>query len=185
MYISHHTTKTHLQCIVDAGTIKPSSVCKRVQMNPSNTYLPYTFYNVMPMHTLKHKFNVTDYCIIFKSSVLENIVFYTNRYHSKGDTKSSVKYPKKYYETHNIDNVLYEMYKLSVMDVQTRKNAYNPVKDYPYYTVYQELFIKGSLSLNDASYITLPLSMKNSVLTKQINSKYPNITIIFKNRKWV
>jgi hypothetical protein len=80
----------------------------------------------MPINKSKFLFNVTNYCIIFKSSVLRNFEFYTNRYYSKGNIKSSVKYPKNYYDT---EQALLQLYKRSVTDTRIKRQQYNPNKD--------------------------------------------------------
>lgn len=96
------------QILLD-GKIKPSSKTKIRNQNPYDYFIPYIFFNTIPKTQIQ---NFTKPCgvgIIFNQNILLKRVFYTNKNHSAGNTKSSKKY--KIYDKKELRKVLHSQFK--------------------------------------------------------------------------
>ena len=172
MLLYHMTTIKNLKKILLDGKIKASTKTKIKGQNPYRKLLPYVFFNAIPKTQIDSFTKLRGVGIIFNQDILLGRVFYTNKNHSAGNTKSSIKY--KIYEKGEIRKILYSLYKHSLkvlQNVQKTSNLPNWIL-----STYQEVFTKYEPSLKDAAYIIL--EPKEIETIKKIKELYPNIKIL-------
>ena len=159
------------QLILD-GKIKASTKTKIKGQNPYRKLLPYVFFNAIPKTQIDSFTQRVG--IIFNQDILLGKIFYTNKNHSGGITKSSIKY--KVYEKGDIRKILYSLYRYSLKVLQNVQKTSN----LPTWilSAYQEVFTKYEPSLKDAVYIIL--EPKEIETIKKIKKLYPHIKILTK-----
>jgi hypothetical protein len=150
MLLYHHTTYANFLDILKEGKIRPASKTGKKEENPNDIDSPYNFFNVLPNRRIKEFCGRPGVGVAFDVSVLKDAVFYTNRNHSAGNTRSSRRYKG------NID-VLYNLYRQS-KQVLDKVNSERGKKDQlPFWvlSVYQEVFTRKAISIKDIKYITV------------------------------
>ena len=166
------TTIKNLKKILLDGKIKASTKTKIKEQNPYRKLLPYVFFNAIPKTQIDSFTKLRGVGIIFNQDILLGRVFYTNKNHSAGNIKSSIKY--KIYEKGEIRKILYSLYRHSLkvlQNVQKTSNLPNWIL-----SAYQEVFTKYEPSLKDAAYIIL--EPKEIETIKKIKELYPHIKIL-------
>lgn len=168
MLLYHMTDIQSFKQILLDGKIKPSSKTKNRNQNPYDFFSPYNFFNTIPQTQLKSFILDKSVGIVFNQNILLDRVFYTNKNHSAGNTKTSKKY--KINDKKELTKVLYALYTHSFRIVRKIK------MDTWILSAFQEVFTRLEPTLNDAVYIIL--SPKESKTIKKIKIMYPNIKII-------
>ena len=159
--------KSFKQILLD-GKIKPSSKTKNRNQNPFDFFSPYNFFNTIPKTQLRSFTKIRGVGIVFNQNILLGRVFYTNKNHSGGNTKSSKKY--KICDKKELRIILYSLYRQSFRIVRKIK------MDTLVLSAFQEVFTRVEPTLNDAIYVILnPAELKT---IKKIKLMYPNIQII-------
>lgn len=159
--------KSFKQLLLD-GKIKPSSKTKNRNQNPYDFLSPYNFFNTIPKTQLKSFTKVHGVGIVYNQNILLGRVFYTNKNHSAGNTKSSKKY--KISDKKELRKVLYSLYTYSFRTVRKIK------METWILSTFQEVFTRLEPTLNEAIYVILnPAELKT---IKKIKTMYPNIQII-------
>ena len=172
MLLYHWTDFKNFKKILIDGKLKPSSKTKIRKQNPFKFFLPYVFFNAIPKKQLVNFTKPYGVGIVFKKDILLGKVFYTNKNHSAGNTKTSKKY--KINDKKDLWNVLYSLYSHSLRIIKKIKFV---TKNTTYgLAAFQEVFTRVEPSLNDAVYIIMnPADLK---IIKKIKKLYPNIEII-------
>lgn len=83
-------------------------------------FSPYNFFNTIPKTHLKSFIKIRGVGIVFNQNILLGRVFYTNKNHSAGNTKSSKKY--KICDKKELRIVMYSLYSQSFRIVRKLKN---------------------------------------------------------------
>ena len=114
MLLYHMTTIKNLKKILLDGKLKASTKTKIKEQNPYHKLLPYVFFIAIPKTQIDSFTQRVG--IIFNQDILLGKIFYTNKNHSGGITKSSIKY--KVYEKGDIRKILYSLYRYSLKVLQ-------------------------------------------------------------------
>lgn len=168
MLLYHYTNIKNFKKILLSGKIRPSSKTKISNQNPYDFFSPYNFFNTIPKTQLKNFTKPIGVGIVFNQNILLKRVFYTNKHHSGGNTKSSKKY--KINDKKKLKNVLYSLY------IQSLKIVKKIKMDTWVLSTFQEVFTKLEPTLDEAVYIILnPGELK---MIKKIKKMYPHLQII-------
>ena len=168
MLLYHYTDLKSFKQILLDGKLKPSSKTKNHNQNPYDFFSPYIFFNTIPKTQLKSFTKLQGVGIVFNQNILLERVFYTNKSHSAGNTKSSKKY--KISDKKELRKILYSLYTQSFRIVKkTKMNTWK-------LSIFQEVFTKLEPNLNEAAYVILDPSELKTI--KKIKTMYPNIQII-------
>jgi hypothetical protein len=159
--------KSLKQILLD-GKIKPSSKTKIRNQNPFDFFSPYNFFNTIPKTKVTSFTKPYGIGIIFKQNILHDRVFYTNEWHSAGNTKSSKRY--KISNNKDLTKILYSLYLHSIRIVRKIKMPTWVLSGF------QEVFTKKEPMLCEAVYVII--SSKETKTIKKIKTMYPNIQII-------
>ena len=180
MLLSHQSDGYGLLQILKCGKILPASKTKQKSQNPYDFDLPYVFFNTLPNEQKIIK-NLPSNSIVFDSSLLSTRNFYTNVSHRAGDLSSSKKYKKCYRRT---NKELIKLYEQSIDVAHSLNKDFNHTQ-FPVWTVFQEVFIKGQANLKYATHIIITCTDINKKfikkVTKIIRAQYPHIEIICDN----
>jgi hypothetical protein len=88
LYVFHQSDKRYFKHLLQSGELLPSSKTKFVSQTPVSVNLPYIFFSCC----YKRDFPVLHaYTIVYDVDILYNKTFYTNLYHSYGDTSTAKK----------------------------------------------------------------------------------------------
>jgi len=156
--------------ILSDGKLIPSSKTKNKNQNPYDFFTPYNYFNAIPETKVTSFTKVRGVGIVFKQNILHNIVFYTNKNHSAGNTKSSIRY--KISDNKYLTKIMYSLYLRSYKIVKQLKT------DTWILSAFQEVFTKKEPKLHDAVYVII--DSKETKTIEKIKKMYPNIQIINK-----
>jgi hypothetical protein len=180
MLLGHITRVDSIQKIITDGYIKPSSKTGRLNQGVGiYEQSPYVFTFALP-NKREIVLSMKEPTIIFDSSYLIDKPFYTNKNHSGGNEETSKKYT--YSSKEKIDNVLEKLYNRSKKISDTIARQLHREKGYslefPYFVVFQEVFLLGSMPMDKATSIIIPEGYSISKSMKElIKKKYPNLKI--------
>lgn len=178
IYLLHQTDIENINNIIDDKYLLPSSITKRKMQNPYNIYSPYIF---MSCCNKKDFNNLHTYTLIFDIDILYDRCFYINDHHTGGNIKSSL-YIKKHTPINKIYNELLilllhskKMLSIKYIDIIELRKFY-----YSCFVIFQEIFFRKKVDINDAKYIILPKVVDINLVNK-IKHNFPNLKMIFLN----
>lgn len=162
---------SNLHDIIKSGYVHPGKIVNQESQSPSGP-LDYVFFSVCNNDYIPL---LAPYTIVFPSDVLKKYKWWTNTRHTMGPTAESDIYAK---DTTNIDSILRKLYNYSLKQIRAAMPKYDPynVRDkyFRLFAIYQEVFIKKSISLSHAIAVVIPPDFDITLLKK----KYPTIKII-------
>ena len=169
MLLYHLTDLKYMNQILKDGKLKPASKTKNKSQNPYDFNSPYVYFNTFPRTQVNEfAYPTNSIGLIFRSDILLGKVFYINKHHTAGNTKSSEKYCVDTKE--ELRKPLYKIYKHSLKIVQQIK------QDTRILSVFQEVFTKVEPDLNNLEYIILNSSYVKII--DKIKKNYPHVKIV-------
>jgi hypothetical protein len=172
IYLFHQTDHEYISNIIDSKFILSSKTTQNKNQNPYDVYLPYIFMSCCIKEDIKYLF---PYTFVFSYDILYDRQFYINSRHAAGDIKQSTYFPKNTNKK-IIQNELSNLLKLSKHKLPDWKEKFKCAV----FAVFQEIFFRKKVDINDALYIVLPNNVDNKLLLK-IKSTLPHIKILYKN----
>lgn len=167
LVLIHETDTSYLPSIFKSKALLPASKTHNKNQNPLDKDLPHIFFNACPDKHIKYL--IASPILIFPIDILYNKTFYTNDRHSAGNLKTSTKYTKNTSKK-IIYNSLLELFNKSL-------KISKEIKMLSAFTAFQEVFLKGKISLNDAIGIIIRKTDETLPYINFIKKEYPNMKI--------
>lgn len=171
MYLFHESSAEFYTEILESKFLFPSSKTKNENYNILDSFLTYIFFCCCERKRLE---NLGPFTFVFPINILYDRSFYTNISHAAANLNSSTYY-KKNTPMKEINFSLKKLYNQSIQ----KESSLKLKQDYLYFKIFQEIFFKKSVSINDAIFLVLPHDISKQEVAS-IKERFPNLKLLLK-----